>query len=739
MRGTAGGWRYGRWRRSLAAVLLMGLLGLGAPAAAQLGGSDSEEPAAFTADEVTYDDALGIVTARGNVEITQGRRILLADTVTYNLKNEVVTASGNVSLLEPSGEVLFAEYAELTDDLAEGFIRGLRVLMIDDSRMVGSTALRTKDNRTSVRNAVFSPCDLCREDPTRAPLWQLKADRVVHDKDDQMIRYKNARLEFLGIPTFYTPYFDHPDPTVDKKTGFMAPTFGSSTFQGSFVETPFFANFANNHDMTITPRFSTEQTLLLGVEHRILFESGQIITKATGVQSDLQPRRGDRLENVFRGDIDQEARFDIDKHFRAGWDLDRVTDKTYRDTFGLGDRERLTSRGFVEGLRGRNYLSANTFWYQTQRENEHDDEQVIALPTIDANYVSEPGRAGGYYTFDGNIWNLVRPQGRDSRRASAVTAWNLPYTSPLGDVYRLRLGVQSDLYWVDDMDPDNPDEVNPVNGDSYTVGRVFPRASLEWRYPWIGQIGEASQIIEPIVQGVLAPGFDNPDEIPNEDSIDFEFDDTNIFQPDRFVGRDLVDPGSRIDYGLQYSFVAPGGLFSQAFLGQSWRPVTEGIFAPESGLDDNFSDYVGRLYLQPIPELDLTYRFRADKDDLALRRSEATLTAGIPALRVGLTYFFVDGNEDFVEGDTRGFPDREQITATVSSQFSSYWRGSVGVNHDLIEQETRSVSASLFYQDECLLLGINHTTDFTDNTEVGSNSQLTFFLTLKHLGNIAGN
>ena len=130
MRGTAGGWRYGRWRRSLAAVVLMGLLGLGAPAAAQLGGSDSEEPAAFTADEVTYDDALGIVTARGNVEITQGRRILLADTVTYNLKNEVVTASGNVSLLEPSGEVLFAEYAELTDDLAEGFIRGLRVLMI---------------------------------------------------------------------------------------------------------------------------------------------------------------------------------------------------------------------------------------------------------------------------------------------------------------------------------------------------------------------------------------------------------------------------------------------------------------------------------------------------------------------------------------------------------------------------------------------------------------------------------
>lgn len=706
---------------------------------AQLGDAERDRPAAFTADEVTYDDALGIVTAKGNVEITQGQRILLADTVTYNLKNEVVTASGNVSLLEPNGEVLFAEYAELTDDLAEGFIRGLRVLMTDDSRMVGTTAMRTQDNRTSVRNAVFSPCDLCREDPTRAPLWQLKAERVVHDKEEKMIRYKNARLEFFGVPTFYTPYFDHPDPTVDKKTGFLAPSIGNSTFQGSFVDVPFFANFAENHDMTITPRFSTEQTLLLGVEHRILFESGQILTRGTGVQADLQPRNGERLKNVFRGDIDQEGRFDFNEYFRGGWDLDRVTDKTYRDTFGLGDRERLTSRAFVEGLRGRNYLAANTFWYQTQRLSESDDEQVIALPTIDANYVSEPGTAGGYYTFDANVWNLTRLQGRDSRRASAITAWNLPYTSPIGDVYRLRLGVQSDLYWVDDMDPSQPDEINPADGASYTVGRIFPRASLEWRYPWVGQIGEASQIIEPIVQGVLAPGFENPEEIPNEDSVDFEFDDTNIFRPDRFVGRDLIDPGSRIDYGMQYSFVAPGGLFSQAFLGQSWRPVKEGIFAPESGLSDNFSDYVGRLYLQPIPELDLTYRFRADKDDLSLRRSEATLTAGIPALRFGLTYFFVEGNEDFVESDTRGFPDREEITASLSSQFSTYWRGTVSATHDLIEQQTRSVSASLYYQDECLLLGINHSTDFTDNTEVGTNSQITFFLTLKHLGNIAGN
>ncbi len=64
-----------------------------------------ELPILFSADELTYDDALGIVSARGNVEISQGGRTLLADTVSYNRRNGVVTATGNVRLLELDGTV----------------------------------------------------------------------------------------------------------------------------------------------------------------------------------------------------------------------------------------------------------------------------------------------------------------------------------------------------------------------------------------------------------------------------------------------------------------------------------------------------------------------------------------------------------------------------------------------------------------------------------------------------------
>ena len=107
-------------------------------------------------------------------------------------------------------------------DLAEGFVRDIRVLLTDQSRLAAADAKRVAGNKTTFRRGVFSPCELCEDDPDRAPLWQLKAQRVVHDQEDQTIRYYNAWMEMFGIPVIYTPYLEHPDPTVKRKSGFLS-------------------------------------------------------------------------------------------------------------------------------------------------------------------------------------------------------------------------------------------------------------------------------------------------------------------------------------------------------------------------------------------------------------------------------------------------------------------------------------------------------------------------------------
>ena len=169
--------------RGPAALYLCALLVAAAAsaAAAERERGAGATPILFSADEVQYDDELGLVVAKGHVEISQNDQTLLADTVTYNQRTDTVTASGHVSLLQPTGDVVFADFVELHDDLREGFIRNLRMLMSDRSRLAGNTARRVQGNRIEVRRGVYSPCEPCREDPTRAPVWEIKAEEIVSD------------------------------------------------------------------------------------------------------------------------------------------------------------------------------------------------------------------------------------------------------------------------------------------------------------------------------------------------------------------------------------------------------------------------------------------------------------------------------------------------------------------------------------------------------------------------------
>jgi len=126
--------RHLRTRRAwLASTALAVALIVAAPASAQglldtlSSGAGGENPVLFEADSVDFEQDTGVVIATGNVEISQGERVLFADRVTYDRNSGRVTASGNIRLLEPSGDVLFADAVELEDEFKEGVVRGLRI------------------------------------------------------------------------------------------------------------------------------------------------------------------------------------------------------------------------------------------------------------------------------------------------------------------------------------------------------------------------------------------------------------------------------------------------------------------------------------------------------------------------------------------------------------------------------------------------------------------------------------
>lgn len=723
----------------LAAVVVAYIVVTGGTASAQ--GIDvgplENVPALITADELTYDEVNGLVVASGNVEVSQSGRVLLADKITYDINADSVTAEGNVTLVEPGGETISADFVTLTGDLREGFIRDVRVLLADNTRIAAASGTRTGGNRTEFEQGVFSPCELCRDDPTRPPLWQIKAREVIHDQEAQDVIYHDAWIEFFGLPILYTPYLTHPDPTVDRRSGFLAPTFGAGDFLGYAFEQPYFWAIDETKDLTVAPIISTEQGLNLTGEYRQLFTDGEIRIAGSATVADREERGGSVREDRFRGHIDAEGQFELDPTWRWGFDVNRTTDDTYPRAYGFDTSRTLTSEAYLEGLKGRNYAAVRGLAYQGLRRGDSNNEFPIVAPLADYNFISEPGvmLPGAQYRFDANLMALSRIEGRDSRRISIVSGYQVPWMGPIGDVYEFTAQVQTDGYWTDGVVP-NSSDVNPDDAPgSDTTGRVFPQFAAKWRYPWASDQGWLQQVIEPTVQAVVSPNGSNPGEIPNEDSLDFEFDDTNLFDLNRFPGRDRVDSGTRIDYGLEWTGVLENGGSAGAFLGQSYRfSENHDVFAEGSGLEDKLSDYVGRVQVSPFEDLDMLYRFRLDKDDLTARRNEVLLDIGPEALNLDLSYFFIRGDDDASDE----FGDREEITFGISSRLNENW--SIGFQHrrDLQDDRALRSAISLGYQDECFLIeAVAQRTNYRDG-EIEEDDSIFVRVVFKYLGEVSG-
>jgi len=684
------------------------------------------EQVRLNADNISYDEKTATVTATGNVEIKQGERILIADRVELNEITNTATAQGNVTLLEPDGNVIFADYVRLSDELRDGILKNLKIRMTDDSRLAANGARRSGGYLTEMSKGVFSPCKLAKKDPDRPPLWQIKANEIIHNEKTHDIEYKDAFLEMWGVPVVYTPYFSHPDPTVRRRSGFLAPSFGNSTLLGFVSRTPYYYVINPSMDATITPIYTTDQGPVLALEYRQRMTNGVLEIAGSGTKGDLIDNLGTRKYDQLRGHVKAEGRFDIDPTWRWGFDVNRATDDTYLRRYNFEYQEVLTTNVFAEGFRGRNYASANTYLFQDTRPNTDSKAIPRILPTMDYNFVSQPSKIGDFLTLDTNFLSLTREKGSGSHRISAEGGWHLPFTTKSGHVFNFSATIRGDGYYITEIEKEGGTN---EKYDDYT-GRILPQLSLNWRYPLMQQSGSTHQLIEPMAAFVAAPNNNNPSAIPNEDSQAFEFDETDLFQPNRYVGLDRVESGQRMDYGLKLGTYGSKGGETTAFFGQSFRFRDDNSFGIQSGLDGHFSDYVGRVRIAPSSLLNVNYRFRLDKDNLAPIISDLSFNAGPSIFRVYANYLDIDSGASSGE-----LEQRKEIIYGASSQFTENWTVSGRAIHNLVDDEgLLNYGIGLNYQDECFSFSTDYTRSFTRDRDVEPNDTLYFTIFFKHLG-----
>ncbi len=693
-----------------------------------------DQPVAFTADNFEYDRTTGIVTATGHVEAWQGDHVLRADKVTFDRNTNVAAATGHVVLVEPDGQVLFSDYAELTQGMREGVLKGMRALLAENGKLAANGARRVDGKVNELTHAVYTTCNLCKTDPTKPPLWQLRAYSATQDLANKRIEYQDAILDMFGVPVFYLPYFSHADPSVRRASGFLVPGFGYSKHIGYFVDAPYYWAIDDQQDVTITPEFTSGSGGQLSADYRRRFNEG-IIRADGGVAID---------QGKPQGYIFARGSFDYDDTYRYGFNLNRASSTDYLRDFKVQNYSSvLTSSAYIEGFGVGAYTKLDAIAYQGLATTINQSKLPYVLPRYQYSFFGEPDALGGRFSFSTEDFNVLRESGTNTQRLESTLDWQRPFQGAFGERYNLRLHDDTAGYTATSLDQ------QPTYGtvSSTETARSQPSVSLDARWPFMRSTeSSGTQVIEPIVQVIEAPNAGSflRRNIPNEDSLDFEFTDANLFSINRFPGVDRFEGGLRANAGLHLSWTV-GGTNIDTLVGQSYREHLDKSLPPLSGLNHHVSDIVARTTITPATWFDVTARTRVDQRNGDIRFGEVVTSAGAPLLRVSAGYLYSAYNPYFLydanpstNTATGGYPasffvPRNEITLNAASQFGAY-KFSGYVRRDLELGKFVSTGLRGTYEDECFIFDANFSRRFTSINNDGGGTTVLFTITFKSVG-----
>ncbi|MEQ9122751.1 MAG: LPS assembly protein LptD, partial [Alphaproteobacteria bacterium] len=370
---------------------------------------------------------------------------LSAARIEYFVSEDRIVASGGVTLLEPGGEVLRAERAELSEGLKRAVAADLGLRLTDGSRLVGRSMRRDSGVETVVKQAAFTPCALCEEDPERPPIWRLRARKVTHDEAAKDLEYEDVTLDIAGVPVAYLPYFSHPDPTVKRRSGLLAPTLYFGGDLKAIAQVPYFVNIGPNEDLTFQPYFTLKSAPVPALEYRRLFENGEIRFDGSLGKLDREDNSGREKGDVVRGHAFVDGRFDLDETWRLSFDGKVASDDSYLETFHIDSADVLRSTAAVEGFWREDYVRIGAFAGHDLRETADQNDTPFALPELRAALVGAPGRLG-YPFLDADARVLGRNQGTSGESASATAGWRAPLFTPDGHRFDLEASVRGDVY-----------------------------------------------------------------------------------------------------------------------------------------------------------------------------------------------------------------------------------------------------------------------------------------------------
>ena len=591
--------------------------------------SKSDSPTFIGAKASRYQQEEQIATLAGDVVMRQGSMQIEADEASLYQAENRGELNGKVRLRD-NGALIVGDHADVQLDTGAAKVDNAEYIL-HKSRIRGSALYAKRGENAIIRlkDGTYTTCE------PNSNAWQLKGNNITLNPATGFGTATNVTLRVKDIPVFYTPYIYFP---IDdrRQSGFLPPSFSSSTDTGFMLVTPYYFNLAPNYDATLYPRYMTKRGLLMEGEFRYLTESseGQFGAAYLNDKDDKRKDQTDYKDTRYM--LNWQHKGGLDSRVLTQVDYTKISDPYYfqdlqSDQIGVESREYVNQQGSVT-YRGDTYnATLNAQAYQmatvTQITPYNKLPQITfngALPYhpggLDFKYDTEIVRFerslenGDYTNEDGTVASrldtrvagLARANGT---RLNLAPSMSLPMTASYGYV----TPSLKYMYTQYDLDLDTKGKQTLLKGEQYNSSqtRSVPIASIDSglyfdrNTQWFGT--NYRQTLEPRAFYLYVPERDQSD-IPIFDTSESTFSYSSLWRDNRFTGSDRVGDENKLSLGLTSRWIEDNGFERQRVsVGQAYYFKDRKVQLP--GISDDRKDATSNV--SPYA-LEYAYRFNRD-------------------------------------------------------------------------------------------------------------------------------
>ncbi len=484
----------------------------------------------------------------GNVEAIQKNYILRADKLQYDNTKDYLFASGNIFFSNNSIEV-YGDKIDIDVKNQTGEIRNANYYLFDNGAR-GSTPSIKVESKSKLKflETSYTTC------PENNSAWKIEASVIKLNNENHQGTAENAVLSFQNIPIFYFPYFRFPF-GIDRLSGFMAPTWGTSNNNGDEYRLPYYWNIAPNYDATISPRHMTKRGTLIDTEFRYLTQNS--------------------FGEIDVGFIQNDAKFNANREYysinnnynhKNGWNS--TVDLTYySDTQYLVDFSAVLEEASISHVEQRAEIQYTGIdWlFKTKLQGYQTlsgDDPYTRLPQLTLDYKNVPLDNQLNYFFRSEVvyfdhQSTAQRNGRSTTptgfRTDIEPAFNYPLVGAAAYI-KPKATLRFTQYYLN-----NPgtDLANPSIQYSKEPSRFTPTFSLD---SGIFLERDTSLMNIPILHTLQPRIFylyrpeQDQSQLPNFDTTRVDSTFNTLFREDTNTGADFVPAANELTLGLSSHF-----------------------------------------------------------------------------------------------------------------------------------------------------------------------------------------